>query len=313
MSHPECLLAQHSAASHGAFSHETALSTGLTRRQIEYHLESGKWVQIHVGVYRASTTPETPDLLEMAAVLAAGKYGCLSHRSAAYRLGLRRARPKEINVFSAHWQKRIPSGVLVHRCRAPQKLDVVVVDGLPCTSVARTVLDVAHIHPRELPSTADLAVRDGKATREELCLFARRSRGHHGQKRLRRRLEMQPLNLEEHDSDGETAFEALASVHWPHQWVHHQRVATRERSFEIDFAFPAVRLAVEIDGRHHLLQEQAEFDAHRDALLTEAGWETLRVTRLLVLTEPARVVALVDAALHARKRYVGVLNHAERG
>lgn len=301
MSPNECRLYERSSRFHGAFKKEHAIEAGMTRGQVARRVQSGLWVPIHAGIYRCSASPITPDLLEAAAVLAAGPHGCLSHLSAAYRHGLRNTRPPVIEVFAAHWEGPVPEQVRVHRCRAPQKLDVVAVDGILCTSVPRTILDIAHLHPRELPSTADHAVRDGEATREELWLFARRSRGHHGQKRLRRRLEMQPLNLEAHDSDGETAFEEIASRCWPRRWVHHHLVPTREATFEIDFAFPEEKLAVEIDGRHHLLGDQVEFDARRDALLAEAGWETLRVTRKLVLSNPDETARLVDEALRRRR------------
>lgn len=50
----------------------------------------------------------------------------------------------------------------------------------------------------------------------------------------------------------------------------------------IDFAFVDKKLAVEIDGSQHLLQERKESDAKKDRLLIENGWKVLRFSESTV-------------------------------
>ena len=45
----------------------------------------------------------------------------------------------------------------------------------------------------------------------------------------------------------------------------------------IDFAIDRLKLAIEIDGGIHRLENVAEKDRQRDALLTEMGWTVLRI------------------------------------
>jgi very-short-patch-repair endonuclease len=65
--------------------------------------------------------------------------------------------------------------------------------------------------------------------------------------------------------------------------------------FIADFAAPAARLIVEVDGGYH--QQRARADARRDRELTRLGWRVLRVPAELVLHRLGDAVALVRAAL----------------
>lgn len=69
----------------------------------------------------------------------------------------------------------------------------------------------------------------------------------------------------------------------------------------LDLAYPAVHIAVEYNGHHHLDPDRALHDLEREAYLTAAGWTVLRFGAYLVRRRPdlvaARVrVRLVDAA-----------------
>jgi len=65
--------------------------------------------------------------------------------------------------------------------------------------------------------------------------------------------------------------------------------------FIADFACPAARVVVEVDGGVHLAR--ARLDAHRDVLLRRAGWRVLRIPASLVTSNIAAAVALIRAAL----------------
>ncbi len=62
-----------------------------------------------------------------------------------------------------------------------------------------------------------------------------------------------------------------------------------------DFAAPALKLIVEVDGTWHRGRER--LDARRDRVLGKAGWRVLRLGAELVLGDLPAAVALVREAL----------------
>lgn len=301
---PDVVVAQLAGAQFGTFSRRQAVEAGLSERAVDRRLQGGVWVQVHPAVYKHAGTPSTPELLDMAAVLAVGD-ACLSHLSAAHHHGLV-PRPPYPHVMTRHSRYVKLSDVAVHRSRSLDSDEVVTVAGLPCTAIPRTLLDLAMIlDDSGLQRVVDLASRDSDVSRLDIWQRARSSRGHHGGKPLRRAIARQPGGIEDHDSDAETAFARLAQRHWPGVFEHHTEVEVFGRTFEADFHARDAGLVVEIDGRAHDLAEQRHFDSFRDALMADAGLEVLRLGRPVVLFRPQEAVAAVTNALRScgqRKR-----------
>ena len=65
----------------------------------------------------------------------------------------------------------------------------------------------------------------------------------------------------------------------------------------LDFSCAALRLAVEVDGAHHAVGEQAAYDAERSAALAGAGVRVLRFTNRAVLVETEGVAAALWVAV----------------
>jgi very-short-patch-repair endonuclease len=63
----------------------------------------------------------------------------------------------------------------------------------------------------------------------------------------------------------------------------------------VDFAAPAERVVVEVDGAYHARRRAA--DARRDRVLRRLGYRVLRLEAQLVLTQPEEAVARIRAAL----------------
>jgi predicted transcriptional regulator of viral defense system len=83
----------------------------------------------------------------MAATLAAGEAAAISHRSAAHLHGLLSTTATRIDVSSP--RRLTPTRTLrPHQTRTLAPIDVVTVDGIPVTSVARTLLDLATVAPQ---------------------------------------------------------------------------------------------------------------------------------------------------------------------
>jgi Protein of unknown function (DUF559) len=170
-------------------------------------------------------------------------------------------------------------------------------DGIPCTTVARTLVDLAAcVPPRRLRQALEqaliLRVFDLVATTRTL----ERVRGRRGTGVLRALLtevaDEPPITRKEL----ERRFIELvrrASLPLP---VVNGLVEGRE----VDFHWPAYRLVVETDGRAthgHALAFHT--DRRRDLALELAGWHVLRVTWRQVVHEPERVVALLRSRLES--------------
>jgi very-short-patch-repair endonuclease len=68
--------------------------------------------------------------------------------------------------------------------------------------------------------------------------------------------------------------------------------------FEVDMAWPAQRLVVELDGfGYHRTRAAFERDRLRDARLQVAGFRVLRITQRRLESEPQRVVGELRALL----------------
>jgi very-short-patch-repair endonuclease len=67
--------------------------------------------------------------------------------------------------------------------------------------------------------------------------------------------------------------------------------------FIVDFLAPSAKLIVEVDGGYH--STRANADARRDHQLARSGYRMVRIDSELVRHDPAKAIALIQAALHA--------------
>lgn len=82
-------------------------------------------------------------------------------------------------------------------------------------------------------------------------------------------------------------------------WVANHRVRAAGRGYEIDVAFPGVRLALEVDGQAFHSESRAfRRDRRRQNDLVGAGWTVLRYTWADLTETPERVIAEILDALH---------------
>ena len=77
-------------------------------------------------------------------------------------------------------------------------------------------------------------------------------------------------------------------------------VSVGGETLEVDFAWPARRLVVEVDGwRHHGTGSGFERDRRRDRLLALGGWRVIRATWLQLRREEAELAAAIGSLLSA--------------
>jgi very-short-patch-repair endonuclease len=236
----------------------------------------------------------------MAAVLAAGPGAVASHRTAAWLLGIPGFTARGIEVCRPFGRSARGAIGFVHRSRALLPQHVTVIDGIPCTRIARTLFDLAGIvHPRRTARALDNCLSRGMVTfrlvAELLPELARRGRSG---TRLMRRLvaergpryvapasELEACTREVLEGMGLEA-ERQVNLGNDHEWIG-----------RVDFIVrPGV--IVEADGRlYHdsLLDDVA--DRERDERLTAAGFIVVRVTWDEVVNRPWVVIAKVRDAI----------------
>lgn len=213
----------------------------------------------------------------------------LSHGSAAALLGIGAERDGRVEVsIRAASDCRRPD-VTVHRRPALRDEDVGFFEGIPVTSPAQTILDMALRLPRiEVERMVDEADRLDLIHPPELRQVLADHPRQPGLARLRIWLDRRTFRLTR--SKLERYFLPLAvraglPVPETKVWVN---------GYEVDFHWPGLRLVVETDSlRHHRTPAQQTRDHERDQAHTAAGYACLRFTHEQVRYEPAHVLAIL--------------------
>lgn len=168
------------------YTREHLLSRGVTARELALASLEGRWLRLQPGVYvdRAAHLGRNPADRHRSAVDAAmwsvrGGSAVVSHLSAAvihglpqYRFG---DRAVEVTLSGKGGGSSRP-GLRRHLDALPEQ-DVVEIDGTPCTSLDRTVFDVARTAPLEMASPASMPRCDVKRYRRVASTPTRRSDG----------------------------------------------------------------------------------------------------------------------------------------
>lgn len=227
----------------------------------------------------------------MAAVLGAGPGVVLSHRSAAALWGL--LPPWRIDVEVTRSTRARPrSGVRIHQ--SPLEDDEVsAVDGIPLTSLSRTLIDLASVSSRQQAEQAfnEAEVRrltDRISVPELLARHPRRK----GTRMVNAILQSNDHLRGVTKKELERRFKALlGSTDLPTP-RHNADVAVGGRFYEVDCLWGEQRLIVELDGRAvHGTERAFEGDRRKDRLLIADGWRVTRVTWRQLRDEPSAVVA----------------------
>ncbi len=237
----------------------------------------------------------------MAAVLACGPGAVLSHRSAAALLGLRPAGGARIDVTVPARSAREHAGIALHRSPTLTPADTTMEKNIPCTTVARTQLDLAEVINRRgveraLDQAEILRVFDLRALDDQLARNPTRS----GAARLRSVLAEHYVGSTATWSDFEERFLAFTrAAGLPQPEVNYWIVLDDGGPpIRADFAWPAHRVIVETDGRGtHGTRQAFERDRRKDLRLSAARWRPARVTSRCLDEEPRLVEATARALL----------------
>jgi very-short-patch-repair endonuclease len=284
------------AVQHGVVSGEQLRAAGLSTSAVGRRVSRGLLHRVHRGVYAVGWARLTVRGRWWAAVLACGEGAVLSHASAgaAWELVSSAGREVHVSVPASDGRRRV-RGVRVHRAASLTADDVTTLDGLPITTLERTLLDLAvTLAPDRLARAVERA--EGTRPLDHRRLAAP---GRPGNARLRAAL-AEPATVTR--SKLEERFLALLDRHG----LPRPLVNVRVGPYEVDFLWPEQRLVVETDGwEHHGTRRAFQEDRRRDRYLVAAGHRVVRLTHDDVAEdgdETARVLAeLLSAGAGARR------------
>ena len=271
------------ASQFGVVSRRQLVAAGMSTSAIDRRVADGRLIRLHRGVYAVGHEALVGEGRWFAAVLAGGEGAVLSHRDAAHAWGLRpTARPRvEITVRGDAGRGR--PGVQAHRC-ALHPRGVTEHLGIPITTVARTLLDLAEVVPsRELDKAIEQAEKLALYDHPSVLDVLARAHGRRGSKPLGAALAKIHAEPGLTRSRMERRFRALLddlSIERPETNV-------ELHGHEVDALWDHLRLVVELDSyEHHTTRRAFRNDRRRDAALAEAGYRVLRLTWTQVTQEP---------------------------
>jgi len=262
---------------------------GFTDTRITRWTQAGRLHRLHHGIYAVGHRALGVEGRLFAALLYAGPDALLSHATAAWWWMLWERTPVRIHVSAAG---RRPSTRTV-RVHHPRHLDGTRHRGLPVTTPARTLLDLAAVS-----SGADLRKAIAEAEYRRLVdlseVEAEARCGRPGSAALRSALIAHRPQLAHTRSVLEERFLALCDA----RGIPLPQVNVRVAALLVDALWAQERLIVELDGHAaHATPTAVERDRRRELKLRAGGYRVLRYTWAQVTKHPELVAADLQAAL----------------
>jgi hypothetical protein len=301
-------VAELAASQHRAFTRRQAAELNFDRTRVATAMRLG-WLDEPIpGVLRLTGSPATWHQRLMLVTLSAGGHAVASHRSAArlHRLDCFEACDLvEVSVVRGR-RRPSPEAAITHQVAALAKCDLVTVDGIRCTGLARTVADLGSVcDPLQVRRALTDLRRRGSSLRWVQLTAERLHRpGQRGSGVLLRQLASIPFEGRVPDSWFEELL-ALCLVDPALQPVEPQ-FPIRDSSGRIvartDNAIPSVRLGLEAHSRKFHFGPDAEpLDEQRDIRAAKCGWELLYLGSYAAAYRPAEVLAMVKEVVAARR------------
>lgn len=277
------------ARQNGLITSAQAVRHGMSARTLRRRVEADGWSRLAPRIFLAGGHPLTGSARVRAAGLWAGERGAVSGPGAAFWLGMVDAAPDPVEVTVPRRSGlRAVDGVVVRR-RDLSPVDVSRVRGIRVTDRPLTALESAV----ELPEGSvflDRALQkhvEFGATYRCYC----RNMGARGFTRVG---DLLVAAADRADSAAERLMITLLRGAGISGWQHGLPFG----HWEIDFAFPAAKVAVEVDGwAWHMDVERFRADRHKGNALLRAKWDLLRFTWHDLTTRPDYVLAEIRAAL----------------
>jgi very-short-patch-repair endonuclease len=297
---PEREIAAVGAVQQAIIGRDQLLELGVGRGAIDWALARGRLHPMHRGVYALVPPRALPPLApERAAVLACGDRALISHHSAAALWNIRPRIGGAVDVtIVGRDAGRDRAGIHAHRVAYLDRRDVRTRAGIPLTSAARTLLDIApRLSERSLELAFDEALTRDLTSIEAIAAVTARYPQRKGATRLRALTRPdRPTTVTR--SEGEERFLAMVR----RAGLPEPEVNARLGRFVADFLWRDERVVVEIDGYdYHRGRAAFERDHDRDAEHQHDGFLVIRVTWRQLEDEPELLLVRVATALERRR------------
>ena len=281
---------------HGVVAVAQLLAIGLSRSQIAFRVRTGRLHAVEYGVYAVGHRLLTREGRWMAAVLSCGEGAVLSHRAAAAHWRILPPPSELIDVtVSRRSGLRKRERIRIHRVTSLLHDEHTLHDGIPITTVARTLVDVAAggrrrtveraVEESERRRLFDLAAVDAvleRHPRRPGAPLLRAVLAGYRDDHLRTRMELERLFL------------GLCEEHR----IPRPEVNAFVGPYEVDLLWREAGLIAECDGwSTHATRAAFERDRARDAWLTARGYRVVRFTWRRALSVPGEVADLLRSLL----------------
>jgi hypothetical protein len=261
----------------GVASRAQLRAAGLAPTTVDYWVRAGRLRVLHRGVYAAGGSALRVEGRRLAAVLACGPGAVLSHRSAAAHWELLPTSQERVDVTAPRSREGIP-GIRLHTSRSLDAQDTTHHEGIPITTISRTLLDLAATTRADqlenaLAQAMHLQLYDQRAIDDVIA----RSNGHRGTNVLKQATRQDPQITK---SMWEIRMLGLIrGAHLPEPICNKALHVPDHGECQPDFYWPAYNLIVETDGwEAHRTLAAFRSDRAKDAALTAAGYKVLRFT-----------------------------------
>jgi hypothetical protein len=284
---------------HGIVGRKQLFGLGVTKEEIDGRVRLGALHLIHRGVYAVGHTAITMRGRWMAAVLASGGGAVLSHASATALWGIWGSGTGLTHVTLP--RKTRSNAIICRHFGVLPGDEIALVAGIPVTSAARAVLDLA---AEKGEASAEAALREmeylGIYGAVSLPVLLDRYPRHRGTSIVEACLEQL------RDNPGGRIRSPLEEVFLPFLDGHgiprprlNAWLTVEEQRYQVDCLWPEARLVGELDGfKSHGTKRAFRKDRKRDRRLGAAGYHVVRITEDQLLDEPTELAADLASLLN---------------
>jgi very-short-patch-repair endonuclease len=292
---PDVQVAWLAARQHGCVRTDQLLTRGLDHAAVTRRVSKGHLHRIHLGVYAVGHDALTLDGRFMAAVLAGGVGAVLSQWATCALAGLVRwYDDRRIDVTVVGTGARARPGIRFHRARSLDPRDTTRIRGIPTTTPARALLEIApQLSDDRLKRYTRQAQAEQLTNTRQIAATLRRANGHRATKRLAALIATGPAPTRSTHED--IVLDLLLDAGFQHPHVN-EALRINTATYQPDLRWPAQRLILEVDSPWHDGRLAQELDAARQADLEAAGERVLRTTLEQAVAQPEQLIRRVRAA-----------------
>ena len=298
-------LADLASKQYGAFTTKQFISCGRSRAALHRAIAAGSFTSPHPGVYVVAGAPASWEQSLLAAILAAGPGAVASHRSGGRLWEMTDQSDDTVEITVPRSRGPRLKGVTVHRSSDLVDGHVIEFNRIPVTKPARVIVDLGSVLPADKVEDAldrALTRRLTSIAGVEWMLNEVPRLGRNGAGVAARILDDRALGRAAADGQLEPRMARLLTKAGLPPAVYHFVIRDGAGRFlaEVDFAYPELRLAIEVDGWSiHGTPRAMGKDFVRQNGLVPYRWHVLRFTWDQVVRKPEYVAATIAAALSA--------------